>query len=1420
MKRIASLFLMLCCLAAVVQAQVTLTINPDKRGAVIGDRHYGIFFEEINHAGDGGLYAELIRNRSFEDNSSLEYWQTFGGARLRRSTTNLLNDVQGGCGIITMPAKIGALVNEGFWGMNFISGEEYKLSMFVRTASDVTLRAVMLSEKGNEIGSAPISVKGSEEWQKVQATITPTSSDGKGRFAIYNAGAEEAEVAFDVVSLFPPTFKGRENGCRRDLAEMLLAMKPSFMRFPGGCYIEGEYKNGSQNRFEWKKTIGPIESRPGHLNVNWNYRVSDGLGYHEMLQLSEDLGAEPLFVVNIGLGHGWYRPYYDIDEYIQEALDALEYANGDATTKYGAMRIANGHPAPFNLRLIEIGNENYNYTSSDNRDQSDHYAERYYAFYQAIKAKYPDVTCIGNVQSWGTDNPTWRNSYPVDAVDEHYYRNPGWFVNQYSKYDKYNRATSPKVYAGEYAVTSDFGTTGNLAAALGEAVYMEGMENNSDLCIMNSYAPIFVNENDQKWMPDMIRFNSSEAYGTPSYYVQKLMPNYVGKQNVKWTETGNSMSEGKNYGGLSTWLTSAEFSNYTVTRNDGTVYNAPFDGTEGWIDNGGIWTEDGGVLIQQSTSMEGKVYLNSNFELGDSYTIELDAVKTGGKEGFLIAFNYKDKDNYVWWNLGGWNNSKHAVEVCENGAKKTVAERSGYLVTGQTYHLKIVVDGAYVECYLDGELMHSFSVPVSQQRRVYVASSINDETGKLYVKMVNPNGTMSKTDIVLRNYAATNGRLIQMKSGSNLDENTTANKYNVVPTETPFSCSGKNIPLDIPPYSFNILVLDVEESADEEDPIEPGADLTSEIANPSFEAGLNGWTNDGMQPQDNTEPKAQKVGSLYCEKWTDANKGVLLSAGISQTVQNLPIGLYRLTAACHAENQRTGAEPKGVFLYANDAEAEVSDAREYSVDFNVLDGTAEIGFRVDGTNCNWVTVDNFRLTYLSADVDISISKEKLASEMARLSTLLDTKKILPADSVAKARTAMAAWSAAEGIEGINLAIKECQAMYAGLLAFRITVDRSNEGYAGYLFAYFPSNNNENLYYAYSEDGFNYTVLNNGQRVMASDTVAIKKGIRDPHLIRGVDGRTFYMVATDMMSAEGWASNRGIVMYKSRDLIHWTHSTVHFPTRFPNGWSSVTRVWAPEIIWDPEYVNADGSKGRYMIYFSLLTSDDGTCNYDKVYYCYANDDFTDLLDYPQFFYDRGSSTIDADIVYDEGDQLYHMIYKNEGSGGIMHVTAETLTPKDGMEPGSQWSRPTGFVQQTSVAVEGGGIFRTIADNQWVVMYDCYGSGYYQFCTTTDWKKYTLRAQTTMSGMFTPRHGSVTPITPCEFNTLLDAFPTAGLGKYLVGDVNSDGVVDMRDAVMTTDRFLGKPVGNFNRRVADANNDRTISISDSNAIVNIR
>ncbi|MDE6085542.1 MAG: glycoside hydrolase family 43 protein [Muribaculaceae bacterium] len=313
---------------------------------------------------------------------------------------------------------------------------------------------------------------------------------------------------------------------------------------------------------------------------------------------------------------------------------------------------------------------------------------------------------------------------------------------------------------------------------------------------------------------------------------------------------------------------------------------------------------------------------------------------------------------------------------------------------------------------------------------------------------------------------------------------------------------------------------------------------------------------------------------------------------------------------------------------------------------------------------------------------------------------------------------------------------------------------SPENLDSYLFVYFPSNENENLCYALSDDGYNFTPLNGGNIVMSSDTVTVKHGMRDPFILRGNDGR-FFMVATDMKCAEGWDSNRGIVMLSSDDLVNWNHSTVHFPDRFPD-WKNVIRVWAPEVIFDPEFENPDGSKGRNMVYFSLLTND-GKCEYDKIYYCYANDDFTDLVTEPVHLFDHGAATIDGDIIYDNKSGLYHLIYKNEVDSNLNQVTTCRLTACPGELPGSQWSKPSGTLQQTTVPVEGAGMYKLIDSDKWILMYDCYCDGYYQFCSTDDFETFTLEAQTETTGAFTPRHGTVIPITAQEKARLFKAFP---------------------------------------------------------------
>ena len=314
----------------------------------------------------------------------------------------------------------------------------------------------------------------------------------------------------------------------------------------------------------------------------------------------------------------------------------------------------------------------------------------------------------------------------------------------------------------------------------------------------------------------------------------------------------------------------------------------------------------------------------------------------------------------------------------------------------------------------------------------------------------------------------------------------------------------------------------------------------------------------------------------------------------------------------------------------------------------------------------------------------------------------------------------------------------------------------NEPYVSYLFVYFPSNDNENIYYALSGDGYNYTPLNGGKRVVAADSCTVMGGLRDPHILRGEDG-CFYMAVTDMRSTLGWNSNRGLVLMRSRDLINWTHATVHFPTRYKGTmWAKVTRVWAPQTIWDPDYENADDTRGRYMVYFSLVTSD-SSIPYDKVYYCYVNDDFTDFIGEPRYFYDRGAATIDMDIVYNESDGLYHAIFKNDVTSGIAQVTARRLTPEEGQKDGSQWSEPSGNLQQTTVAVEGGGLFKLINQDKWILMYDCYSSGYYQFCSSPDLQNFTFEKNTKTSGAFTPRHGTVIPLTQAETDALLSTFP---------------------------------------------------------------
>ena len=832
---------MMAAFAVAAQAQVTINIDANKRGPQISPTHYGIFYEDINHAADGGLYAELIRNRSFEDDSmeqprrrrrpangenrqtaervlvdNITAWHKVGTAALTLTRENPLNEAQQYAMNLKTLKEGDGMRNEGFWGINTVKGTTYQLSFWAKSDKKFkgTLTAILQSKSGQNIGMVEIPVNLNAKWKKHTATITATGDDPKAEFIITTD--KGGELQLDVISLFPPTFKDRPNGMRKDLAEMLEAMKPSFMRFPGGCFVEGQ--NSPDNAFRWKRTIGPIEQRPGHPNVNWGYRTSDGIGFHEYLQLAEDIGAKPLFVVNVGIWHGGCDPYDKIDPWIQECLDALEYANGPVSSKYGKMRAQNGHPEPFNLEFIEIGNENYNFHMDNNSDQSDHYPERYIQFYNAIKDKYPNVKCIGNVESWGTDDPSWRNNHPVDLVDEHYYRNPKWFADRFLKYNSYPRNTH-KVYVGEYAVTSMFGDIGNLNAALGEAVYMMGMENNSDVVAMNSYAPIFVNENDARWRPDMIRFNSAKCMGTPSYYVQQLFPNNIGKQVVltSWnyeleTKENPEVETVKPFQvGLASWSTSAEYRNATLTV-DGEVYQ--LQDFDKWNTQSGEWKVNG-KSVTQTSNAQAAMFLAPDKITSRNYTYKVQAKKNSGLEGFMLMFDYFDPEHYSWFNIGGWNNMQNNVEQGLGGGRVQLARDHRFRVEdNRWYDLQVDVRGDSIYCYIDGKLdCACVKQKGGGMEGVYASTTIDDEAKMMYVKLVNVGeghapGLINLKNCMVNTDAEKCVEIIRLASENGNDENTLDNPKAIYPRNAAAIVpQPETIVFEVPAYSVNIVKI-------------------------------------------------------------------------------------------------------------------------------------------------------------------------------------------------------------------------------------------------------------------------------------------------------------------------------------------------------------------------------------------------------------------------------------------------------------------------------------------------------------------------------------------------------------------------------------------------------------------------------------
>ena len=514
---------------------LTVTVQAGAPGKAVSPDLVGIFFEDLNYAADGGLYAELIQNRSFDyspvdhkDWTALTAWKLVqrDGAQgsVAIETASPLNAQNPGYAVLstTTTSRGVGLLNEGFDGIPVKAGDTYDVSLFARQLSGTsTPLVVRLESKTGALLAETALTSPPADWKKLSATLTPATTDADARLVVLTTNP--GRLALDMVSLFPAkTFRNRPNGLRADLAQAVADLKPKFMRFPGGCLVHGD---GLDNIYHWKNTIGPVEQRKGQPNI-WRYHQTVGLGYFEYFQFCEDIGAMPLPVVAAGVccqnsngkrGTGQEGlPLADMPAYIKDVLDLIEYANGPATSPWGAKRAAAGHPAPFGLKYLGVGNEDH---------ITPVFKERFQMIYDAVKAKHPEITVIGTVGP-ASDGDDFVNGWKiadelrVPMVDEHYYKSPQWFWDNLARYDSYDR-TKSKVYLGEYAAHDDK-RRNTLRSALAEAAYLTGLERNADVVPFASYAPLLARRGHTQWSPDMIYFTGTDLTLTINYHVQQL----------------------------------------------------------------------------------------------------------------------------------------------------------------------------------------------------------------------------------------------------------------------------------------------------------------------------------------------------------------------------------------------------------------------------------------------------------------------------------------------------------------------------------------------------------------------------------------------------------------------------------------------------------------------------------------------------------------------------------------------------------------------------------------------------------------------------------------------------------------------------------------------------------------------------------
>jgi alpha-L-arabinofuranosidase len=835
--------LLLASVAGLSSEQAVIEINTAQAGATISPRLYGIFLEEINHGVDGGLYAELVRNRAFEDarppegytfrsnrwrdargadagyarfgykTNGIPFWTLFqsGDAKgeMQLQTSGGITEPSAYCMRLDVESIAGGRIgvaNQGFFGIGIRQGESYALSLYARGGDGFKgPLSVRLEGASGAACSDEITVKKiGAEWKQFKDTLTATKTDAKARLVI-TAGAK-GKVWLDFVSLFPKkTWRNEPNGLRPDIAQMIADLKPGFVRFPGGCVVEA---GTVETAYNWKLTVGPLEQRQERWGP-WSYRRTQGTGLYEYLRFCEDLGAEPLYVGFAGQTCIFRErenvPMEDMGWVRDNFLDVIEYANGPANSKWGSLRAKAGRKAPFHLKEVEIGNEN----------QGREFAERYRFVHDAMKAKYPELKYFADLSySWNSRDSQSNAVYDVE--DRHYYNNSRWFMARFNEYDARDRKLPP-VYLGEIAVTSGDGgpLRGNLRAALAEGVFLMGCERNADTVQMISYAPLLAHVEGRTDLPTapppgwhgMIYFNGTQVFGTVSYHLWKLFgqnrPGHNVQTTVAFPDTKPVTVSGQI--GVGTWNTSAEFKDIRVERDGQALYASDFtdtnNATTGWRpDNGGRWRVEDDAYRQ---SRQGQAFSYFGDESWTNYTLTVKARKLSGGEGFMIVFGRKGGDRY-WWNLGGWGNQEHGIEYNQNPVGTHVR---GSIETNRWYDVKVEVNGSRIRCYLDGKLLHDAKAP--DPKPLFAIAGRDDTTGDLIVKAINVTAEPIPAELTLQglNVVAPKAQLTLLTSAQLNDNNSLQNPTNVLPKTSEITIAGPKFAHEFPPNSLTVLRL-------------------------------------------------------------------------------------------------------------------------------------------------------------------------------------------------------------------------------------------------------------------------------------------------------------------------------------------------------------------------------------------------------------------------------------------------------------------------------------------------------------------------------------------------------------------------------------------------------------------------------------